>query len=153
MSSDDGGALGLEALEALEAPEPVRAWLHSFVDSSRSGADGGPGELFAEVFLTGEPGGTATVPRAAFLAALPARERMFRAAGWADPRLGTARYEPLGEHFGALVTGWQMSALDGGRSLQLRSAFVLRLHGDRAEVIAYLNDQDLGAVLGTGGGG
>jgi hypothetical protein len=82
MSSDDGGALGLEALEALEAPEPVRAWLHSFVDSSRSGADGGPGELFAEVFLTGEPGGTATVPRAAFLAALPARERMFRAAGW-----------------------------------------------------------------------
>jgi hypothetical protein len=46
-----------------------------------------------------------------------------------------------------------MSAHDGGRALQLRSSVVLRLHGDRAEVIAYLNDQDLGAVLGTGGGG
>jgi len=148
MTSDDAG------VSRLQAPAAVRAWLDSFVDSSRSGAGGELAELFAEVFLSGEPGGAATVPRATFLAALPSRERLFRAAGWTDPRLETARYEPLGEHFGALVTTWQVAGLDGGgRSLQLRSSFVLRLHGDRAEVIAYLNDQDLRALLGASGGG
>lgn len=139
------------ALTQLDAPGPVRAWLAAFTGATRAEGATELDGLFAEVFLNGEPAGAAAVPRAAFLQALPAREEMFRAAGWADPELEVARYEVLGEHFGALVTTWRLSSLDGGsRSVQLRSSFVLRLQGDSAEVIAYLNDQDVRALLGAG---
>jgi len=137
------------AVAELDAPDSVRVWLGSFTAGTRAGTENVPGELFGDVFLSGDPSGVVSVPRAAFLAALPAREQMFRSAGWKDPELETARYEPLGEHYGALLTTWQMSDLEGsGRTVQLRSTFVLRLHDRRAEVVAYLNDQDLRAVLG-----
>lgn len=135
----------------LDAPALIKAWLAAFTEASRSGSTDGLGSLFGEVFVSADPTGAVAVPKPAFLAALPAREQMFKAAGWADPELETAGYTPIGEHFGVLSTTWRMSALDGGEgSMRLRSSFVLLLRSDRAETIGYLNDQDLRTLLSTG---
>jgi hypothetical protein len=145
------------AVAGLEAPGAALAWLDSFlaVTGGPAGADpGGPlDDLFAEVFLNGDPAGSAPVPRAALRQALPARERLFTDAGLGHPQLESVTYTPLGGHYGVLLTTWRVSALDGvGRSVQLRSSFVLRLEHERVEAVAYLNDQDLRSVLDPGFG-
>jgi hypothetical protein len=140
-----------DVLTDLDAPDAVKTWLGAFVAATGPGEGAGLDDLFADPFVSGDPTGSMPVPRAAFVQALPAREQMFRTAGWADPALESAQYVALGNHFGALSTTWRMSALDGSdASVRLRSSFVLRQDGGRAEVIAYLNDQDLRALLRIG---
>jgi hypothetical protein len=143
------------AVAGLDAPDAARAWLDAFLAVTGGSAGTHPGGpldgLFAEVFLNGDPSGSAPVPRAALLQALPQREKLFTAAGLGDPRLEAVTYASLGDHFGVLLTSWRVSALDGGgRTVQLRSSFVLRLEDERAEAVAYLNDQDLRSFLDPG---
>lgn len=104
---------------------------------------------FADPFMSADPGGVQTVPKAAFLAALPAREKLFASAGARGMRLTGITETPLDDHYILADTEWETEpASDDAKPLTLSSAFVLRRTPEGGlQVVFYLNHQDVMAVI------
>jgi hypothetical protein len=104
---------------------------------------------FADPFMSADPGGVKTVPKAAFLAALPAREKLFASAGAKGMRLTGITETPLDDHYILVDTRWETEpATSETEPLFLSSAFILRRTGDhRLQVVFYLNHQDIMEVI------
>jgi hypothetical protein len=104
---------------------------------------------FADPFMSADPGGVTTVPKAAFLAALPAREKLFASVGATGMRLTGITETPLDDHYILVDTQWETEpATSGTEPLSLSSAYVLRRTEDhRLQIVFYLNHQDIAAVI------
>ncbi|MDN3359566.1 hypothetical protein [Actinomadura sp. DC4] len=102
---------------------------------------------FAETFMSAEPGGVRAVPKAAFLAALPARERLFASIGATGMRLTRIAETPLDDRYVLVDTEWETEPVTD-ESLTLSSAYVLhRAEDGSLQVVFYLNHQDIMEVL------
>jgi hypothetical protein len=111
---------------------------------------GGVGQ-FADPFMSADPGGVTMVPKAAFLAALPAREKLFASVGATGMRLTGITETPLDDHYILVDTRWETEPATGDTEpLSLSSAYILRRTEDhRLQVVFYLNHQDLAEVIRT----
>jgi hypothetical protein len=105
---------------------------------------------FADTFLNADPERVMPVPKAAFVAALPQREKMFRAAGVSRVRLVSVSETTLDPMHVLARTNW-MAESGAGDDIPLASTFILRRQGSSYVVIFYLNHQDLAAVLARKG--
>jgi hypothetical protein len=104
------------------------------------------GAQFADVFMNADPERAGPVPKAAFLAALPQREKMFSAIGVNRIRLLAVRETVLDPMHTLAATDW-IAELKDGDELPLASTFLLRRKGASFVVVFYLNHQDIGRVI------
>jgi hypothetical protein len=104
---------------------------------------------FADTFMSADPGGVTAVPKAAFLAALPAREKLFASIGATGMRLTGITETPLDDHYILVDTQWETEpSTSETEPLSLSSAYVLRrTEDDRLQVVFYLNHQDITEVI------
>ncbi|MBV1850767.1 hypothetical protein [Catellatospora tritici] len=98
---------------------------------------------FAETFLAGDATGIRPVPRAAFLAMLPARAAAFARAGIGSPVLEHRRLHPLDDHYTLVYTRWRAPRTDGGTQ-QLMSSYLVHHRDGAAQIVVYLNHQGIG---------
>jgi len=104
-------------------------------------------ELFAETFLAADPAGVQPVPRQAFLAALPRRAELFRAAGIARVVLVDLQHHALDDTYVLARTDWLGERTGASTPVRLSSTFILRRSADRLRVVFYLNHQDVARAL------
>jgi hypothetical protein len=104
------------------------------------------GAQFADTFLSADPRQVMSVPKTAFLAALPRRQALFDAAGITAMELVAVDEQVLDERHRLAATEWDARRTDGS-SVKLASTFILRREGSAFVVIFYLNHQDLTEVL------
>jgi hypothetical protein len=123
-------------------PEPEVA---AFLDDYDSRGDRAAG-LFAGTFLVLDPARAISLDPAALAAALPARRRMFDAAGVGEiSRTGARQLRLDAQH--VLVSATWRADRAGSVPLELASTLLLRREPDRYEVVVYLNHTDLAAAL------
>jgi hypothetical protein len=102
---------------------------------------------FADPFMSADPGGVQAVPKAAFLAALPAREKLFASIGATGMRLTAITETPLDDHYVLVDTRWETEPATSA-TVTLASAYILRRTGDGdLQVVFYLNHQDVMEVI------
>lgn len=104
---------------------------------------------FADPFMSADPGGVRPVPKAAFLAALPGREKLFASIGATGMRLTKITETPLDDHYILVDTEWETEpATSETEPLTLSSAYILRRTDDQTlQVVFYLNHQDIMEVI------
>lgn len=104
---------------------------------------------FADPFMSADPNGVQAVPKAAFLAALPAREKLFASIGATGMRLTGITETPLDDHYILVDTQWETEpATSETEPLSLSSAYVLRrTEDDTLQIVFYLNHQDIMEVI------
>jgi hypothetical protein len=108
-------------------------------------------ECFSDVFLAAAPDGVQTVPRSAFLQALPQRAQLFAAAGVERMVLEELSQRALAEHYVLVTTNWSARRPAAGDTLRLSSTFLLR-RDPSGRIVLYLNHQDLSSVVGPDNG-
>ncbi|MFJ8579903.1 hypothetical protein [Micromonospora sp. NPDC093277] len=101
------------------------------------------GTCFADPFLLADDTGARPVSRAAFLAALPRRERMFADAGLGPAALTGVTCHRLDDRYVLARTEWDAPRIDGGAPVHLASSYLLHDDGGRFRVLLYLNHQGL----------
>ena len=106
------------------------------------------GGYFAEQFLTTDPNRAAVVTRAMLIASLPARRKMFEAAGVGTVRCVDASQLDLDEYHVLVTTDWEAER-PGNPSLRLESTYLLRREADGPRVVVYLNHRDLTTLLAS----
>jgi len=121
----------------------VRAFLATF---SRATDPAGAAAHFADPFLLADATGARPVPRAAFLAALPARERAFADAGLDAPVLTGVNCQRLDDAYVLARGDWDASRTAGGPPVRLSSSFLLHDDGTAFRVVLYLNHEGLPAA-------
>jgi hypothetical protein len=126
--------------------DDVRVFFDDFERSSRAMDLDAIGQQFADVFMSADPSGVVPVPKAAFLAALPKREKMFSSAGVTGIRLTTVREMALDSTYTLVTTDW-IADVSAGAEIPLKSTFILRRDGSSLKVVFYLNHQDIGQLL------
>jgi hypothetical protein len=124
----------------------VRAFFDEFERNSAELAIDRIAAQFADTFLNADPQRVMPVPKAAFLAALPQRDKMFQAAGISRIRLASVRETVLDPIHVLAATDWIAESTDGAE-IPLASTFILRRQDSSFVVIFYLNHQDITAVL------
>ncbi|GAA0912248.1 hypothetical protein [Virgisporangium aurantiacum] len=120
-------------MTAIDVEPRVRAVLETLTDA----------DLFADPFLFADATGARRVSRAAFLASLPRRARMFADAGVGSAELTTATQHRLDEQYLLVHTTWSAPSRTGGDPAVLASSYLLRHTGEAIEVVAYLNHRSL----------
>ena len=75
--------------------DDVRLFFTEFERTSRVLDLDAAAAQFADVFLSADPNTTQVVPKAAFLAALPQRQKMFQSIGMTGMRLGSMKQTTL----------------------------------------------------------
>ncbi|MEA2695843.1 MAG: hypothetical protein QOI66_114 [Myxococcales bacterium] len=128
----------------------VRAFFDEFERNSAELAIDRIAAQFADTFMNADPQRVMPVPKAAFIAALPQREKMFEAAGISRVRLASVRETVLDPMHVLAVTDWIAESTDGAE-IPLASSFILRRQGSSFVVVFYLNHQDITAVLAARG--
>ncbi|SBT44055.1 hypothetical protein [Micromonospora narathiwatensis] len=101
------------------------------------------GARFADPFLLADETGARPVSRAAFLAALPRRERLFADAGLGPAALAEITCHRLDDRYVLVRTDWDAPRVDGGAPVRLASSYLLHDDGERFRVVLYLNHQGL----------
>jgi hypothetical protein len=124
----------------------VRAFFDEFERNSAELAVDRISAQFADTFMNADPQRVMAVPRAAFIAALPQREKMFQAAGISRVRLASVRETVLDPMHVLAATDWIAESTDGAE-ITLASTFILRRQGSSFVVVFYLNHQDITTVL------
>ena len=124
----------------------VRAFFDEFERNSAELAIDRIAAQFADIFLNADPQRVMPVPKAAFIAALPQRDKMFQAAGISRVRLVSVRETALDPLHILAATDWIAETTDGA-DIPLASSFILRRQGSSFVVVFYLNHQDITAVL------
>lgn len=119
---------------------------HFFAGFSPAGGDADAvGALFADPFLLADETGARPVPRAAFLAALSRRVRLFADAGFGPAALVDLTCHRLDDRYVLARTDWDAARLAGGDPVRLSSSYLLHDDGDRFRVVFYLNHHGLPA--------
>ncbi len=126
--------------------DDVRVFFDEFERNSSAMDLDAIGRQFADVFMSADPAGVVPVPKAAFLAVLPKREKMFSSAGVTRIRLTAVRETALDSKYALATTDW-IAELSDGDEIPLMSTFILRREGSSLVVVFYLNHQDIGQVL------
>ncbi|NES13172.1 MULTISPECIES: nuclear transport factor 2 family protein [Micromonospora] len=103
----------------------------------------GFGDLFSDPFLLADDAGARPVPRAAFLAALPRRARLFADAGLGPATLTGLTCQRLDDRYVLARTDWDAPRAAGGAPVRLASSYLLHDDGERFRVVLYLNHQGL----------
>ena len=124
----------------------VRAFFDEFERNSAELAIDRIAAQFADTFMNADPQGVMPVPKAAFIATLPQREKMFQAAGIRRIRLAAVRETVLDPMYILASTDWIAESIDGAE-IPLASSFILRRQASSFVVVFYLNHQDIAAVL------
>jgi hypothetical protein len=112
-------------------------------------------DCFLETFLSLDPNTASTLDREIMLAALPKRRALFDSLGAGEAQLHEARELPLDETHTLVRTVWKMplNPTPAGRNeLLLRSTFLLRRTSDGWRIAAYLNHEDVTALVATHNG-
>ncbi|MEV0429204.1 DUF4440 domain-containing protein [Micromonospora sp. NPDC050495] len=130
-----------EAIDLLDTR--VRDFLAAFTGTADPAA---LGALLADPFLLADEAGARPVPRAAFLAALPRRARLFAEAGLGRAELTGLTCQRLDERYVLARTEWDAPRRDGGRPLRLVSSYLLREEDGRFHVVLYVNHEGLPAA-------
>jgi len=103
--------------------------------------------MFAEVFMSADPNGVTAVPRDAFVAALPQRQKLFDLMGASAIRLTALTENRLDDNYLLVDTERAADLRDPFQApLGLSSSFLLRQNGESLEVVFYLNHQDILAL-------
>ena len=131
--------------------DEVRLFFEEFERNSGDLNLDGIGAQFADVFMNADPERVVPVPKAAFLAALPQREKMFSGIGVTRIRLASVRETVLDSLHTLAATDW-IAELKDGDELPLASTFVLRRQGASFVVVFYLNHQDIGRLIAARSG-
>lgn len=132
---------------AHEVSAEVRAFFDRFEQASDSLDVDTIAALFAEVFMSADPNGVTVVPRDAFVAALPQRQKLFDRMGASAIRLTALTENRLDEHHVLVHTQWAADLRDPSQApLELSSSFLLRQDGESLTVVFYLNHQDILAL-------
>lgn len=114
-------------------------------DEVPSGAD-----LFHDPFLSLDPAAVTVVEREQLRAALPARARLFAAAGMRRAELQEVRTTELDDMHVLARTTWTMSAVDStAEPITLESTYLLRREGAAWSAVVYLNHHDVRALLAS----
>lgn len=100
----------------------VRAFFDEFERNSAELAIDRIGAQFADTFLNADPQRVMPVPKAAFVAALPQREKMFQAAGISRVRLASVRETVLDPMHVLAATDW-IAESTAGAEIHLTSTF------------------------------
>ena len=107
-------------------------------------------EVFVDTFLNLDPSTVTAVPRAALIAALPAREAMFSAMGIDGLDFtGTSDATQIDEHHVLASTTWNGRPSPGNNHppLTLQSTFLLRRDPESGwRVAVYLNHQNMTVI-------
>ncbi|MGW5668512.1 hypothetical protein [Micromonospora sp. NPDC003776] len=111
--------------------------------SPDAGDADGFGDLFADPFLLADEAGARPVPRAAFLAAVPRRARLFADAGLGPAVLTDLSCRRLDDRYVLARTDWDAPRTAGGEPVRLASSYLLHDDGDRFQVVLYLNHEGL----------
>lgn len=131
-------------------PSDIRAFFNDFEQASDSVDKEALGELFCDVFLNLDPTSVAAVPRDVLIATLPAREKLFGSIGAASADLIDLTETPLDDLHMLVQTTWQTRFAEHAPSqdpLILSSTFLLRQEDGRWRIAAYLNHQDIVAII------
>ncbi|MFR9777197.1 hypothetical protein ACL02O_14180 [Micromonospora sp. MS34] len=121
----------------------VRDFLAVFSPATDPADVGALGACFADPFLLADETGARPVPRAAFLAALPRRTRLFADAGLGPATLTGLTCRRLDDRYVLARTDWDAPRVAGGAPVRLASSYLLHDDGDRFRVVLYLNHQGL----------
>jgi hypothetical protein len=98
---------------------------------------------FADPFLSADATGARSVPRAAFLQALPRRAQMFAAAGVGPATLTSVSHDRLDDRYLLARTEWSAPRTAGGEPVHLASSFLLYDEGEHVRIVLYLSHQGL----------
>src|SRR6516225_6667004 len=97
-------------------PNEVSAEVHAFFDRFERASDILDVEtiatLFAEVFMSADPNGVRAVPRDAFVAALPQRQKLFDLMGATAIRLTALSETQLDDNYVLVHTRWAADLRD-----------------------------------------
>ena len=106
---------------------------------------------FADTFMNADPGGAVPVPKAAFLAALSGREKVFASIGVTGTRLNSINETRLDDNYVLVDTEWACEMVSSeAEPLTLSSAFILhRDEGGAFKIVFYLNHQDIPEIVRT----
>ncbi|MEU6204526.1 DUF4440 domain-containing protein [Micromonospora musae] len=114
--------------------------VHAFLTAFSQATDPvAAADSFADPFLLADASGSRPVPRAAFLAALPDRERAFRDAGLGSLVLADVSCQRLDETYVLARGEWDAPRTGGGEPLRVASSFLLQQEGRTFRVVLYLN--------------
>ena len=130
--------------------DDVRRFFTEFERTSNELDPAASAGQFADNFLSADPNRVVVVPKAAFLAALPQRIRLFESMGRTGTRLVSIHETALDERHVLVDTQWTAHLVDpAGRSdnLPLSSVFILRRENAGLRIVFYLNRQDIASVI------
>jgi hypothetical protein len=99
--------------------------------------------------MSADPSGVTAVPRPAFLAALPQRQKLFDAIGARALRLTELTETRLDDSYLLVETQWsaELDTRSGQHdTMSLSSSFILRRQADSLKIVFYLNHQDIHAL-------
>ena len=97
--------------------------------------------------MSADPNGVTAVPRDAFVAALPQRQKLFDLMGASVIRLTALSENRLDDNYVLVHTQWVADLRDPSHPpLGLSSSFLVRQDGDSLLVVFYLNHQDIRAL-------
>lgn len=104
---------------------------------------------FADTFMSADPAQAIPVPKAAFLAALPNREKMFASIGVTGMRLSAISQTSLDDNYVLVDTEWTCTMTSReAEPLTLASAFILhRGENGTFQIVFYLNHQDITTII------
>lgn len=114
---------------------------------AQDGADDDAGRQFHDPFIAADPRAAHAVPRALFVASLPARRALFARAGVGETALVRAVQLDLDDAHVVVSTEWDAARQDGD-PLRLESTFLLRRESEGLQILVYLNHRDVLALLG-----
>src|SRR5690348_7203867 len=130
--------------------DSVREFFTEFERASHALDVAALGAMFGEVFLNLSPTSCGPVTREDFTKALPMRQRLFGSIDATGTRLTDLSETVLDDMHTLVETRWSVEFgpdSPADRSLTLSSAFLLRREDGRWRVVAYLNHQDIVAVI------
>ncbi|MFD2765364.1 DUF4440 domain-containing protein [Micromonospora eburnea] len=121
----------------------VRRFLAALTPDADSADAHAVGACFADPFLVADDTGARPVSRAAFLAALPRRERLFAAAGFGPAALAEVTCHRVDDRYVLARTEWDAARVHGGAPVRLVSSYLLHDDGGRFRIVLYLNHEGL----------
>ncbi len=108
------------------------------------------GELYADTFMFGRPGGVQSVKKEDFLKVIPKRKGYFAAMGLSDTKLESVEATTMDSTYLLAKVAWKMklqTAL-GSRDLDIFATYVLQRSGeDTLSIVFQIDHQDLASVV------
>ena len=108
------------------------------------------GELYADTFLFGGPGGVQAVKKEDFLKVIPKRKAYFSSMGLSETQLESVEATQLDSTYLLAKVAWRMKLENssGSRTLNTLATYILtRSHQDTMAIVFQIDHQDLANVV------